>query len=572
MCGAAPRANIAVVYIPVSRSPARLTRREFVKTSSAGIVLPAALQQSSPPRRETLYNGIVLANPWPPNRAEVSDEPHTPPYLADPPPIINIDLGRQLFVDDFLIEESSLWREFHRATYYTANPVLTPVRDWEKRDPHAQVTGLPPSPSAMVFSDGVFFDPSDRLFKMWYMGGYQQHTGVAFSRDGIAWERPNLDVVRGSNVVLLDRRDSSTVWLDHAAKDPAARFKMAVYTLDDRALRLHTSRDGVHWRKLHVPGPSGDRSTFFYNPFRDVWVFSLRAEDPGGLNRFRRYVESRDFATTRWTTADTVLWTDADSRDRTGTDLAARPELYNLDAVAYESVLLGLFTIYRGERPEREKPNDVALGFSRDGFHWARPSREPFMPVSDRVGDWNWANVQSAGGGCLVVGDALYFYVSGRRGLPGTSLPGVCSTGLATLRRDGFASLTDQWPAGVAREVRSSPAALITRPLRFSGSHMFVNAEVDGELRVDVLDVTGRVIEPFSAARCVPVSGRGTRQAVQWMNQPSLGPLANRVVRFRFTLSRARLYAFWVSASERGASGGYVAAGGPGFAVPRDVE
>ena len=41
--------------------------------------------------------------------------------------------------------------------------------------------------------------------------------------------------------------------------------------------------------------------------------------------------------------------------------------------------LLGLFTIYRGERNEREKPNDVCVGFSRDGFHWARPARGAFI-------------------------------------------------------------------------------------------------------------------------------------------------------------------------------------------------
>ena len=51
------------------------------------------------------------------------------------------------------------------------------------------------------------------------------------------------------------------------------------------------------------------------------------------------------------------------------------------------------------------------------------PDRRPFIPVSERVGSWNWANVQSAGGCCLVVGDQLHFYVSGRQGVPGTSGP-----------------------------------------------------------------------------------------------------------------------------------------------------
>jgi len=42
-------------------------------------------------------------------------------------------------------------------------------------------------------------------------------------------------------------------------------------------------------------------------------------------------------------------------------------------------------------------------------------------------------------------------------------------------------------------------------------------------------------------------------------------------VRFRFTVPNARLFAFWVAASEAGASRGYAAAGGPAFAGPVDV-
>ena len=133
----------------------------------------------------------------------------------------------------------------------------------------------------------------------------------------------------------------------------------------------------------------------------------------------------------------TLRWIAADALDERRPEYRVEPELYNLDAVAYESLILGLFTIFRGEGADREKPNDVCLGFSRDGFHWSRPSREPFVSVSERAGDWNWSNVQSAGGCCLVVGDRLYFYVSGRSGAPGTSDPGVCSTGLAIVRRDG---------------------------------------------------------------------------------------------------------------------------------------
>ena len=67
--------------------------------------------------------------------------------------------------------------------------------------------------------------------------------------------------------------------------------------------------------------------------------------------------------------------------------------------------MLGLFTIWRGESQVREKINEIEIGFSRDGFHWDRPDRATFLGVSQTEGAWNYANVQSAGGGCLVVGD-----------------------------------------------------------------------------------------------------------------------------------------------------------------------
>jgi hypothetical protein len=163
--------------------------------------------------------------------------------------------------------------------------------------------------------------------------------------------------------------------------------------------------------------------------------------------------------------------------------------------VAYESIILGLFTIFRGERLDREK-RTISHRLQPRRLHWARPDRERFIPVSERVGDWNWANVQSAGGCCLVVGDQLYFYVSGRRGVPGTTDPGTCSTGLAMLRRDGFVSMSD---GSDGRGVRRTETALprgtrVTRPVTLKGRILFVNARITGE--PGRADREGEVIVP----------------------------------------------------------------------------
>ena len=108
--------------------------------------------------------------------------------------------------------------------------------------------------------------------------------------------------------------------------------------------------------------------------------------------------------------------------------------------------------------------------------------------------------------------------------------------------------------------------------MRFSGKHLFVNVDdAKGELRVEVLDQTGKAVPRFAAENCVPVAGDKTLQSVRWKGVDDLSSLANQPVRFRFHLKNGRLYAFWVSPESSGASHGYVAAGGPGFSSNRDI-
>jgi hypothetical protein len=511
------------------------------------LVVVALLLAQDPPQGETLYNGIALPAKWPPAPPDLSRDLETPGYLKTPPAVIPIDVGRQLFVDDFLLAESTLKRTYHAAKYHPKTPVLRPDKAWEEGSEGGGV--------AMAFSDGVWWDPQDKLFKMWYMAGAARHTCYAASADGIAWEKPALDVKPGTNVVQTGNRDSSTVWLDHEEKDPKRRFKMfrscsgGSTVKGAYGLATFFSPDGIHWSDPPLlTGSCGDRSTVFWNPFRKVWVYSIR--HGWGQPRRRRYWEMKDPATgPQWSAlAEAPMWTGADSLDPQREDYKVPCQLYNLDGTAYESLIVGLFTIWRGQFPDRQKPNEVCVGFSRDGWNWTRPDRRPFLPVSETFGDWNYANVQSVGGGCLVVGDELWFYVSARSGqAKGSAKQGTCVTGLATLRRDGFASMDAPDEGGV----------LTTRPLTFKGKHLFVN--LDGELQVEVLD--GDKASPAGAA----VKGNATRLAVT-----DVSAFAGRAVRLRFHLKKGRLYSFWVSPDAGGASGGYVAAGGPGFTGPMD--
>lgn len=552
---------------------------------------------------EKLYNGINLPSDWPPEIRHFSREPMPVPYLLSLPAVVPIDVGRQLFVDDFLIEDTTLKRTFHKAKLHPANPVLKPDKPWESK----KVRDTDP-PHAMPFSDGVWYDPKDKMFKMWYMAGYGKSTCYATSNDGIHWQKPSLDVEPGTNIVQQGTRDSATVWLDLEEKDPQRRYKMMRRDNQNGLHEIHFSADGIHWSDpIGHTGSAQDRSTFFYNPFRKVWVYSIRGgcyfadtesasreieirqvykdkhKDLLWLPRLRRYWEVEDFLaiakgwphpdikpwwkeSAGWRASCTpTIWVGSDRLDPARPDVNTDPELYNLDAVAYESLMLGLFSIWRGRAPEypgRCKINEVCVGFSRDGFHWHRPFREPIVGVSENPEDFNYSNVQSAGGCCIVIRDKLYFYVSGRMVRDTSVRKGYCGTGLATMRRDGFASMDAGQTEGV----------LTTRPIRFNGKHLFVNTDnPTGELRIEILNKHNKVIKPFTRANCIPVHTDSTIAAVGWKNAEDLSELAGKAVRFRFYLRDGKLYSFWVSPDKSGASFGYVAAGGPGFTESRDT-
>ena len=518
---------------------------------------------------ERLYNGIVLPEEWPPQDVAPHDTaPMRVPYLECPPKVIPIDVGRQLFVDDFLIETTGLRRVFHMPNKYAGNPVLKPETELEL-NPGKNAAAVPKS-------GGVWWDPAEKIFKMWYEAGWIHTICYATSKDGLAWERPALDVKLGTNQVLPPdlTPDSWTVVPDWESKDPQQRYKMFMRPPGGQIPGVSmTSPDGIHWTNRVVTGDTGDRSTMFYNPFRKKWVYSLRS---GFRGRSRHYWECDDFLTgAKWDGDGPVVWAAVDRDDPKDPVIQRVPQLYNLDAVAYESLMLGFFEIHHGpendvcEKQGVPKVTELNFAYSRDGFHWSRPDRRAHIPA-ERRDVWDRGYVQSLGNLCCVRGDTLWFYYSAFQGDTSktnrnwlqTGMYDRGATGVAFLRRDGFASL----------EAGSEAAALTTRPVTFGGSRVFVNAMAEGgELRVEILDEAGQPIAPYTVANCRAISADSTLAQVTWAGAEDVAALRGRPVRFRFSLRQGALYAFWVSRDASGRSDGYVAGGGPGFTGKTDT-
>lgn len=389
----------------------------------------------------------------------------------------------------------------------------------------------------------------------------------------------------------------------------------------------------------HITSQSiSDCSRVFYNPFRKRWVFSIKTNiglcapyprgspcgppESSGIGRARGFWESPDlFDPTytqwemngetgdsdtpghpgygRWDAAGEIypwLWADVVDDQDPETKHPRGPnneyaQLYTVDAIAYESVMVAFLTILECDNygdgslcpgPEYHERNEVFLAFSRDGFSFSRPPA-PRLPVAaldeSNWTDWNWYDVQSSAGGLIVYEDALHMYVSGRY-IPDDNGTKPCrdkscqvdTTGLATMRRDGFASLAVN---------ASARGVVFSRRLVWSGAGrdaLFVNFDGEG-LAIELLDgATGSQIEPFTLANSVVFSGDSTRHKMTWKGETATGiaSLVGKPVQIRFEFGGqagiSALYSFWVGDAACGASLGYMAGGGPGIGGDVDVN
>ena len=494
---------------------------------------------------------------------------------------VDISCGRQLFVDDYLVESSEGVVRHWNSPVKVEDPIVWPGN--AAADGGVTIT--------CATDGGLWWDPTRRKFRLWYQAGWCGDICYAESADGLEWNFPDLGIVPGTNRLFeKDDIDSWCVSPDYAAANPYAHWNLHVSACgnpsDDG---LWTSSDGLYFDSIGVAGRSGDRSTSYYDPFRAVWVFSLR-DFRDGVGRCRSYFASRQFGGEgcRW------RWTGQNSEgDVQSAKFRDCPEqepwlvatnglqrsLYSFSAVAYESVMLGVMEILYGSLGDNGKcsmagmPKQTGLHFcfSRDGKTYEPRSDADIAPSGWGSGKWDTGYLSCVGGICVIKDERLWFYYSGLRGdgcrlnkgdewhLNGMYSNG--SIGAATLRRDEFAGM-----------VADGRGEILTKPVVFSGKHLFVNAECRfGSVAAEVVDEEGKAVEGFAFADCEAFAKADSTKTELRFRGGDLSAFAGKPVRFRFRLHCGTLYSFWVSPSERGESRGYVAAGGPAYSGLRDL-
>ena len=188
---------------------------------------------------------------------------------------------------------------------------------------------------------------------------------------------------------------------------------------------------------------------------------------------------------------------------------------------------------------------DTQLTFSRDGRQWTRVGNRHLFMVGT-PGTWDEKRIYLDD--AVVVDDEVRLYYRGsnipHRGigdLMGTERNGQTligdALGMATLRLDGFASISAQEEEG----------SLTTNPFHFDGGELRINANAArGVIEVEALTIYGEPIAGLTRADCQPISTDGVDQEVVWNGGGKLGG-QSQPVRLRFHMRDARLFSFWIS-------------------------
>ncbi|MCL5742350.1 MAG: hypothetical protein M1541_00275 [Acidobacteria bacterium] len=207
---------------------------------------------------------------------------------------------------------------------------------------------------------------------------------------------------------------------------------------------------------------------------------------------------------------------------------------------------------FRGAAPVNAGALDTRLATSRDGIHWERYNRKPFVRLG-MTGDFDARRIYiSYGVAPALNGNELYMYYHGTSDTHGwgrnqanndlLAKAGLAPTGPSAisrlvLRRDGFVSASAAYAGG----------EFTTPALRFSGRELVLNVDTSaaGTLRVEIQDPQGHPYPGFALADCVDVhTANSVNRVVCWRGASDVAPLAGKPVRLRFVFRDTDLYAF----------------------------
>ncbi|MBN1342359.1 MAG: hypothetical protein JXQ73_06750 [Phycisphaerae bacterium] len=181
---------------------------------------------------------------------------------------------------------------------------------------------------------------------------------------------------------------------------------------------------------------------------------------------------------------------------------------------------------------------DIELAASRDGVHWHRYDRKPWIP-NGLEGSFDSKTMYMTRG-IFVRGDEIWMYYIGMDD-PHTGKKEAqdrYTLSRVVLRKDGFTCVEAPYEGG----------EFTTPPMKFTGKTLLLNIETSamGLARVEIQDSSGKPVPSYALEECDRIHAtNSTKHVVTWRGKSDLGPLSGQPVRLRFELQfGTRLYAF----------------------------
>ena len=180
-----------------------------------------------------------------------------------------------------------------------------------------------------------------------------------------------------------------------------------------------------------------------------------------------------------------------------------------------------------GSYPVHDQTMDIELCFSRDGRHWERPVRTPWIPREDP----EEAGMVFAPNRLIDDGEQwllLYTASPGRHG-DVSERSTICA---ARFPKHRFLGL--RTPAG-------GIGYLWTRPFLLGGTEIRVDAQIYGSLRAELCEPFGRPLPGFTKANTSVISGDSTSHVLSWKGADPRHYVHN-AVSLRLEVERGRVF------------------------------
>ncbi len=473
---------------------------------------PASPAESGPVPTATA-RAVATAAP----RAAVQPAATPPPTPAASPTAVPVDIGskRQLFVDDWLIADSS-----------GTSLVLHSPRDAEVAlridDPWEDRT----AGYYTVFKDGD-------LYRMYYRchNDSDETTCYAQSGDGIRWEKPSLGLFahegsKANNIVWSGPESHNfAAFVDtNPDRRPGEEYK----ALGGQPPIALVSPDGVNWRKLR------EEPVLTWGAF-DSQNVAFWDEERGYYSAYFRIFSRSVRAIARSTSVNFTEWSSG-----VPIDLGDSPteHLYTNATTPYFRAPHILLAFPMRFSPKRQRVadhpypgvSDSVFMSSRDGMTFDRRFLQSFVAPGRELQNWTERSNVVAWGVVPTGDDEMSVYYSRHYRHPTSHLR------RGVLRTDGFVSLNGPPSGGEA----------VTRPILFSGNTLEINYRTSavGSVRVEVQDAAGLPIRGFSLGASDELFGDDIDRTVTWRRSSDVGALAGQPVRLRLVLKDAEIYSF----------------------------